>query len=200
MSTATPPPGPPPALGAGDALLLVDVQADFCPGGALPIAQGDAVVPVLNGWIAAARHAAVPVIASRDLHPPGHPSFSGSGGPWPAHCVQDTPGAAFHPALRLPAETIHVAKGTRLDRDQYSAFDETGLAPALRARGVRRLWIGGLALDVCVRATVLDALRAGFEVRLIHEGTRPAEAAAGAHALAEMEAAGARILRRGTTA
>ncbi len=158
---AAPPHAEPQALADGDALLLVDVQADFCPGGALPIEAGDAVVPVLNDWIAAASRAGVPVVASRDLHPGGHASFSESGGPWPAHCVQDTPGAGFHHALRLPAATIHVAKGTRLDRDQYSAFDETGLAHVLRRRGVRRLWVGGLALDVCVRATVLDALREG---------------------------------------
>jgi nicotinamidase/pyrazinamidase len=194
MSANAPPAGPPAELGQRDALLLVDVQADFCPGGALPIDAGDAVVPVLNLWVEAAGRAGVPIIASRDLHPGGHPSFAEGGGPWPVHCVQDTPGAAFHHALKLPAGTIHVAKGTRLDRDQYSAFDETGLAHALRARGVRRLWIGGLALDVCVRATVLDALREGFEVRLIRHGTRPVEAAAGARALAEMEAAGARIV------
>lgn len=193
--SAHPSPGePPPVLGEGDALLLVDVQADFSPGGALPIEAGDVVVPVLNAWIDAASRARVPVIASRDLHPGGHPSFTEGGGPWPVHCVQDTPGAAFHHALNLPPGTIHVAKGTRLDRDQYSAFDETGLAAALRARGVRRLWVGGLALDVCVRATVLDALREGFEVHLIRDGTRPVDAAAGARALAEMEAAGARIV------
>lgn len=194
MSANQLPAEPPPELRQGDALLLVDVQADFCPGGALPIEAGDAVVPVLNAWVEAACRASVPVIASRDLHPGGHPSFSGSGGPWPAHCVQDTPGAAFHHALRLPDGTIHVAKGTRLDRDQYSAFDETGLATALRAHGVRRLWVGGLALDVCVRATVLDAVREGFEVRLIRDGTRPVEAAAGARALADLEAAGVRIV------
>ncbi|WP_372623035.1 isochorismatase family protein [Falsiroseomonas sp.] len=194
MNSATSPAGPAPALGEGDALLLVDVQADFCPGGALPVEAGDTVVPVLNAWIEAASRAGVPVIASRDLHPGGHMSFTESGGPWPVHCVQDTPGAAFHGALQLPSGTIYVAKGTRLDRDQYSAFDETGLAPALRARGVRRLWVGGLALDVCVRATVLDALREGFEVRLIRDGSRPVEAAAGARALAEMKAAGAHVV------
>jgi nicotinamidase/pyrazinamidase len=188
------PAGATPELGQGDALLLVDVQADFCPGGALPIEAGDAVVPVLNAWIEAASRAGVPIIASRDHHPGAHPSFAEGGGPWPVHCVQGTPGAAFHHELKLPARTIHVAKGTRLDRDQYSAFDETGLATALRARGVRRLWIGGLALDVCVRATVLEALREGFEVRLIRDGTRPVEAAAGARALAEMQTAGARIV------
>jgi nicotinamidase/pyrazinamidase len=109
--------------------------------------------------------------------------------------VQDTPGAAFHGTLQLPARTIHVATGTRLDRDQYSAIDETGLAHALRARGVRRLWVGGLALDVYMRATVLDALREVFEVRLILNGAHPVEAAADARARAETEDAGGRIVR-----
>ncbi len=194
MSADLPPGGRPRELGPGDALLLVDAQVDFCPGGALPIGAGDAVVPVLNAWIEAAGRAGGPIVASRDLHPGGHPSFTEGGGRWPVRCVQDTPGAGFHHALRLPAGTIHVAKGTRLDRDQYSAFDETGLATALRARGVRCVWIGGLALDVCVRAAVLDALHKGFAVQLIRDGTRPVDAAAGARALAEMEAAGARIV------
>jgi nicotinamidase/pyrazinamidase len=178
-------------LRRGDALLVVDVQPDFCPGGALPVPEGDRVVPVLNTWLDAARAAGVAVVASRDWHPPGHPSFRGQGGPWPPHCVQDTPGAAYHPALALPPDAARVAKGTRLDRDQLSAFDETGLAAHLRARGVARLWVGGLAQDVCVRASVLDALREGFAVHVLRAATRPVDTAAGAAALREMEAAGA---------
>lgn len=180
-------------LEQGDAVLVVDVQPDFCPGGALPVAGGDEVIPPLNAWLRAARSRGVPVYASRDWHPPGHPSFREQGGPWPPHCVQDTPGAAYHPDLQLPEEVVKVAKGVRLDRDQYSAFDETGLAVHLRRRGVRRLVVGGLALDVCVRATVLDARKAGFEVLLLRDATRPVDPAAGREALSEMERAGVKV-------
>lgn len=181
------------ALRAGDALLIVDVQNDFCPGGALPIGEGDAVVPVLNTWIAAARRAGVPVYASRDWHPRRHLSFRPQGGPWPPHCVQDTPGAAFHAGLALPEDVEVVTKGTRFDKDQYSAFDDTGLAVEFGRRGIRRLWIGGLALDVCVRATALDAREAGLQVHLIRAAARPVTAEGGADALAEMKGAGVEI-------
>jgi len=179
---------------AGDGLLLVDVQNDFCPGGALPITDGDQVVPVLNRWLAAATAAGIPVYASRDFHPAGHPSFAPQGGPWPIHCLQDSPGAAFHAGLELPAATVVVTKGTRFDQDQNSAFDQTGFEQQLRRDGVRRLWVGGLALDVCVLATVLDARRAGFAVGLIRAGCRPVTAAGGEEALARMVAAGAEVI------
>jgi nicotinamidase/pyrazinamidase len=176
-----------------DALILVDVQRDFCRGGALPVPEGDAVVPILNRWIQAAEQAGAAIYASRDYHPPGHVSFRGSGGRWPPHCVQNTRGTEFHPELRLPASTRVVTKGTLTHRDQYSAFDETGLAEELRSRGVRRIWIGGLAQDVCVRATVLDGLVEGFEVYLIREGTRPVEPDAEPVILAELQEAGATV-------
>lgn len=179
------------SMRSGDALLLIDVQNDFCPGGALPIEEGDRVVPVLNRWLRAARERGIPVYASRDWHPRGHLSFVEAGGQWPAHCVQDTEGAAFHADLELPADVVLVAKGMRFDIDQYSAFNETGLEERLRGDGVRRLWVGGLALDVCVRATVLDALRAGLEVRVLVDATRPVAAEEGRSALDEMESAGA---------
>ena len=174
----------------GDALLLVDVQNDFCPGGALPIADGDAVVPVLNRWTDAAARAGIPVYASRDWHPAGHPSFAPQGGPWPVHCLQDTAGAAFHPELALPPDTAIVTKGVRFDQDQYSAFDQTGLAVDLARRDVRRVWIGGLALDVCVRATALDATEAGLETHVIEAATRPVTEGGGRGALADLRAAG----------
>ncbi len=177
-------------LSLGDALLIVDVQVDFCPGGALPIAGGDAVVAVLNRWIAAARAKQVPVYASRDWHPEGHISFRQKGGRWPPHCLQDTEGAAFHPDLDLPPDTIKVTKGVRFDHDQNSAFDQTGLADELRRGGVRRVWIGGLAEDVCVRASALDAVKQGFETRLIKRATRPVTEEGGTRAIAEMVAAG----------
>jgi nicotinamidase/pyrazinamidase len=180
----------PPVFRKGDAVIVVDVQPDFCPGGALPIAHGDDVVPVLNRVIDAAQAAGVPVFASRDWHPRGHLSFIERGGAWPPHCLQDTPGAAFHPLLRLPPDARIVTKGTRFDKDQYSAFDDTGLAGELRREGVRRVWIGGLAQDVCVKATALDARAAGLEVHLLEAATRPVTPEGGAQALADMRAAG----------
>jgi nicotinamidase/pyrazinamidase len=177
----------------GDALIVVDVQRDFCPGGALPIERGHEVVPVLNRWIAAATEGGIPVYASRDWHPQRHLSFAESGGQWPPHCLQDSEGAHFHLDLKLPDSTVIVTKGVRLDRDQYSAFDETGLASELRKRDVKRVWVGGLAQDVCVRATVLDALREGFEAIVIADGTRPVTRAGGDEANEEMRRAGARF-------
>jgi nicotinamidase/pyrazinamidase len=181
------------AFEPGDALLLVDVQIDFCPGGALPIVEGDTVVPVLNRWIEAAAEARVPVYASRDWHPRGHLSFTDAGGEWPPHCLQDSAGARFHPDLRLPDSTVVVTKGTRVDRDQYSAFDETGLADELKKRGVTRVWVGGLAQDVCVRATALDARRHGFDTIVVRDATRPVTSAGGDRANAEMSEAGVRF-------
>ena len=178
----------------GDALVVVDVQNDFCPGGALPIEGGDAVVPVLNEWMAAAKAGGVPVFASRCWHPAGHISFAERGGPWPPHCLQDSEGAAFHPKLQLPEDAVLVTKGNRFDQDQNSAFDQTGLAEELRLRGVKRLWVGGLAEDVCVRATVLDGRKAGFDVQVIGDATRPVTAEGGESARAEMREAGAERL------
>jgi nicotinamidase/pyrazinamidase len=180
-------------LRPGDGLILVDVQIDFCPGGALPIEHGDEVVPVLNRWVAAAAEARIPIFASRDWHPLHHLSFGESGGEWPVHCVQDSPGARFHSDLTLPADALVVTKGVRFDRDQYSAFDETGLATELRKQDVRRVWIGGLAQDICVRATVLDARREGFDAVVIVDATRPVTRAGGEHANEEMRRAGARF-------
>ncbi|WP_019588961.1 MULTISPECIES: nicotinamidase [unclassified Thioalkalivibrio] len=180
-------------LQPGDALLVVDVQNDFCPGGALAIDDGDAVVPVLNRWLKAAGELGLPVYASRDWHPREHPSFEAQGGPWPPHCLQDSPGARFHPALALPPDAIRVTKGVRFDQDQYSAFDQTGLAVALRNRGVGRIWVGGLAQDVCVAATALDARKEGFAVQLIPDATRPVTAEGGREALQRMAEAGVEI-------
>jgi nicotinamidase/pyrazinamidase len=187
-------PGPQDVLRQGDALVVVDVQQDFCPGGKLAIEGGDEVIPILNRWIRAADAAGVPIYASRDWHPPAHLSFHDEGGSWPAHCVQDTPGAAYHPGLELPTGAMHIAKGVRLDRDQYSAFDSTGLADHLRSRGISRVFVGGLAQDVCVRATVLAGIEEGFEVHLIPGATRPVSREAGERALEEMRRAGAVVM------
>lgn len=178
------------ALKPGDALIVVDVQKDFCPGGALPIENGDAVVPVLNRWIAKAIDRGVPVYASRDWHPVGHISFSERGGPWPPHCIQDSDGARFHADLELPHSVVKVTKGVRFDQDQNSAFDQTGLAAQLRHEGIKRLWVGGLAEDVCVLATALDGRKEGFDVVLIEDATRPVTTQGGEKARAEMREAG----------
>jgi nicotinamidase/pyrazinamidase len=178
----------------GDALIVIDVQKDFCPGGALAVEGGDEVIPVLNRWIEAAEKGGIPVYLSRDWHPENHISFKDQGGDWPPHCIQDTEGAQFHPELRLPARATKVTKGVRFDQDQNSVFDETGLSFQLGREGVKKLWIGGLAQDVCVLKSVLDALKAGFEVNVIGEGTRPVSPEGGKTAIKQMIEAGATIL------
>jgi len=159
-------------LQSGDALLIIDVQNDFCPGGSLAVPEGDKVVPALNEWIREARLRGVPVFASRCWHPAHHISFKERGGPWPPHCIQDTPGAAFHPDLNLPSETQIISKATSPDEDSYSAFGGTDLARRLRSANVKRVWIGGLAQDYCVRASALDSISEGLEVHLILNATR----------------------------
>lgn len=178
----------------GDALLIVDVQNDFCPGGALPIEGGDRIIPVLNEWIDSGVREGLPIYASRDWHPVDHISFRASGGPWPPHCIQDTSGAQFRSDLRLPEETIKITKGVRFDHDQNSAFDDTGVAHDMRTRGVNRLWIAGLAQDVCVLATVVDARTEGFEVVLIGAATRGISPSSCAEADERMRQAGAQIV------
>ena len=178
-------------LGPQDALILVDVQNDFCPGGKLAVPEGDGVVPVLNAWIGAAREAGAVIVASRDWHPADHSSFREQGGPWPSHCVQGTPGAEFHAGLELPEGVLVVSKGDKKELDQYSDFEQTLLANALRDMGVTRLFIGGLAQDICVRATVLDAVRHGFTTHVIGNGSKPLNGVSGKQALEDMRLAGA---------
>lgn len=183
-----------PSMDHNDALIIVDVQNDFCTGGALAIENGEAVVPVLNQWIQQAASDGVPVYASRDWHPRKHLSFNEQNGPWPPHCIQDTTGAAFHPDLALPEDAIVITKGTRFDHDQNSVFDETGLAFHLKREGITRLFIGGLALDVCVLASVLDARTSGFEVFLLKNGSRAVAAKEIDNALNRMKSAGVGII------
>jgi nicotinamidase/pyrazinamidase len=182
------------------ALLVVDVQNDFCPGGSLPVAGGDAVVPVINRYAEQFRAAGRPIVATRDWHPGRTTHFQQYGGVWPAHCVQGTPGAAFHPGLRLPPESIVVSKGMGAEEDSYSGFDardEDGrpLAQILADRGVRRLYVGGLATDYCVKHSVLDARKAGFEVIVLQDASRGVDLQPGDsdRALQEMQAAGATL-------
>lgn len=182
---------------AGDALLIVDVQNDFCPGGTLAVPRGDEVVAVINRWIEKALDENIPVFVSRDWHPANHASFTERGGPWPPHCVQDTPGAAFHSDLIMPAEAKIVSKGIDPDKDSYSAFGGTLLARMLSDAGIRRLWIGGLAQDYCVKASAIDAARLGIDVHLIADGTRPVNIRPedGEMALQEMRDAGVFVER-----
>ena len=167
-------------LTPSDALLLVDVQNDFCPGGALAVADGDTVVPVLNNWIAAAVHGGALVFASRDWHPIDHLSFAEQGGIWPPHCVQGTPGASFHSDLELPDDASVVSKADQSDHEAYSAFDSGELGEKLGTAGIRRLWVGGLATDYCVKASVLDAVEVpGLEVHVITDAIRAVDVAPG---------------------
>ncbi len=180
-------------LADGDALLIVDVQNDFLPGGALAVPEGNRVVPVLNAYIASFTRRGLPVVATRDWHPPDHCSFQDQGGPWPVHCVADTAGADFAAGLDLPEDVLIVSKGTASDRDAYSGFQDTGLHETLQRRKVRRLFIGGLATDYCVQATVLDARKLGYEVCLLTDAIRAVDLQAGdgERAIARMVAAGA---------
>lgn len=177
----------------GDALLIVDVQNDFCPGGALAVKEGDEVVPVLNQWIEEAQRHGIPVYASRDWHPAHHISFEERGGPWSPHCIQGTPGAAFHPDLKLPPAVEIISKADDPDVDRYSAFGGTDLAARLLRSRIQRLWIGGLTQDYCVRFTAQDAIREGFEVHVIVDGTRAVNVNPddGRYALEEIQRAGA---------
>lgn len=178
------------------ALIIVDVQNDFCPGGSLAVAEGDRVVPVINQL---APHFPV-VVASQDWHPANHCSFRDQGGPWPPHCVQGSAGAELHPGLDRRHITAYVKKGTLPHKDAYSAFegtDEAGrtLAQLLRKHGIKEIYVTGLATDYCVRATVLDGIKEGFEVRVITDATRGVNVNPGdaERALEEMRVAGARL-------
>jgi nicotinamidase/pyrazinamidase len=184
-------------VGAGDALLVVDVQRDFLPGGALGIAHGDEVIAPLNRCLAEWRTRGLPVILTRDWHPPDHCSFHARGGPWPVHCVAGTAGAAFDPRLDAPPSAIVVSKATHPDREAYSAFEGTDLESHLRAAGVRRIFIGGLATEYCVRESVRDGRACGFDMVVLCDAIRGVEAQRGdaQRAEDEMRTLGATLVR-----
>ncbi|WP_373191147.1 nicotinamidase [Halomonas sp.] len=179
--------------GSGDALLVVDMQNDFCEGGALAVTGGAALVPGINAQIEAARAAGARVFASRDWHPVDHVSFMHRGGSWPVHCVQDTEGAAFHPDLALADDVIRVSKATAFDTDAYSAFDGTGLGNYLKEKGIERVIVCGLALDVCVKATLLEARREGFTTLLLERLCAAVDVDAVGGCRREFTAAGAEV-------
>jgi len=183
------------------ALLVIDVQNDFCPGGTLAVPEGDRVVPVINRCIDLFSRSGLPVIASRDWHPPQTSHFREFGGSWPPHCVQESIGAAFHPDLHLPVDAVIVSKGMDRSSDDYSAFkaaDSHGLALArlLEGLGISHLYVAGLATDYCVRESVLEALRLGFSVTVISDGIRGVDLEQGdsERAVADMVSAGAEMV------
>jgi len=177
------------------ALIVVDVQNDFCPGGSLAVTRGDDVVAPLNKLIEEFLERGEPVFKSRDWHPEKTKHFAAYGGTWPVHCVQNTKGAEFHPDLIDDMHIRVISKGLG-DEDCYSAFDGTDLALQLRRLGVEEVWVGGLATDYCVKNTVLDAVKEGFRVKALEDAMRAVEVnpGDGERAIAEMRDAGAEVI------
>lgn len=181
----------------GDALIVVDMQNDFLPGGALAVPKGDEVIPVLNRCIEEFEHSGLPIFATRDWHPVEHCSFRDQGGPWPVHCVAGTHGAQLAASLRLPPDARIISKATRREPDAYSGFEGTDLAAQLRRIHCKRVFIGGLATDYCVRATALDALAEGFEAIVLEDAVRAVDVRPrdGRQALEEIAERGGRVAR-----
>jgi len=177
------------------ALVVVDVQRDFCPGGALPVKEGDELVPRINRVIMTFEHDPLPVFFTRDWHPPNHMSFKSQGGIWPLHCVQGSAGAEFHPALRIPIKSIVISKAEDPQFEAYSGFQGTDLATRLNELGVDKIFLCGLTTDYCVKESAIDARHAGFEVEVIQDciGAVDASPGDGKKAISEMQKAGARI-------
>ena len=178
-----------------DALIVVDVQNDFCPGGALAVDEGHRVVPIVNQVMPLFAR----VVFTRDWHPEDHCSFADPpefvDGSWPPHCVADSPGAEFHGDLHVPADALIVSKGTDPEQEAYSGFSGTGLADDLRRTGVDRIFVCGLATDYCVKETVLDGLKHAFAVTLIENACRGVNFPPGsaAEAIEAMKDAGAHV-------
>ncbi len=154
------------------ALIVVDIQRDFCPGGALPVTDGDKIIPAVNELIRAFESGGLPVFLTRDWHPENHVSFKAYGGVWPPHCVQNTPGASFHPSLAVPGDAEVIDKGKLRTDDTYSNFQGTDLAQKLHNLQVKRIYVVGLATDYCVMNTVVDGVAKGFETYVITDCVR----------------------------
>ncbi len=159
-------------MGMKTALIIVDVQKDFCPGGALAVEEGDRVVEPANRLIHLFDEQALPLYFTRDWHPANHCSFAANGGPWPPHCVAGTPGAQFHDELLVPESATIISKATAVDRDAYSGFEGTGLEQQLKAKGIESVIVAGLTTDYCVKNTALDAHRLGFDVLVAIDAVR----------------------------
>jgi nicotinamidase/pyrazinamidase len=179
-------------------LIVVDVQRDFCEGGALPVRNASSLISPLNAAIEVCIARAIPCVFTRDWHPPNHCSFQSQGGPWPTHCVQSTPGAKFATGLQLPrsALVIDIEKDFDKANMSYSAFENTNLSAELRTRHITDVGICGIATDYCVKATVLDALRCGLHTSVLTDLVRPIDVHVGdsVNALTEMQSAGAVLL------
>ncbi len=175
-----------------EALIVVDMQRDFMPGGALPVPEGDAIIPRCNEYIEEFRKRGALIVATRDWHPPNHISFKERGGPWPKHCVRDTPGAEF--VVELPADAVIISKATEPDKEAYSGFEGTNLAEILREMGVKRVYVCGVATEYCVKATVLDAVKHGFETYVLRDAVRGIMPEGEVEALKKMELAGVKVL------
>lgn len=177
------------------ALIVVDVQNDFCEGGSLAVPKSSEILAPINELLERYHSVGALVFATRDWHPSDHSSFQTQGGEWPVHCVADTPGAAFHSQLRWPESTRVISKGAAREGNGYSGFESPELEKELREAGITDLTICGLATDYCVRATALDACRSGFRVTVVADAVRAVDLAAGDgdRALAELRQAGARI-------
>jgi len=176
-----------------DALLIVDMQNDFLPGGSLAIPDGDAIIPAINRYIELFVQAGATIFASRDFHPADHVSFKEQGGPWPSHCVAGTHGVEFHPALRLAKSTISIEKGKNAGKEAYSAMDDTPLAEILQQTGTKRVFVCGVATDYCVLASAKDLLAASYEVVLLSDGIKAVDVTPGDgdRAIAELTGLGA---------
>jgi nicotinamidase/pyrazinamidase len=176
------------------ALLIIDFQNDFVPGGALPVPDGDRIAPRVQELLDSDDFDLI--VATRDWHPADHHSFAAQGGPWPPHCVQGTEGAELHPSVDRSRIDVVVDAGYEPHLEGYSGFEETELERVLRERGVDRVTVVGLATDYCVRATAVDALRLGFDVTVDSQGVRGIDVSPGdsERALAEIEAAGGSVL------
>ncbi len=182
-------------ISAGDALIIVDVQNDFLQGGSLAVKHGEQVAPALNRYIALFQAKGLPIFATRDWHPANHCSFREHGGMWPPHCVAGTPGADFSAQLELPSGTHIISKATLPEQEAYSAFEGTDLDRQLRAAGVQRLFVGGLATDYCVLHTVKDARLHNYQTFLLTDAVRAVNMRAedGRQALEEMLRLGAQM-------
>lgn len=178
------------------ALIVVDVQNDFCPGGALAVTDGDKIIEPINNIIRKFEADGLPIVFTRDWHPANHSSFKSNGGVWPSHCVAGTKGAEFHPDLYFPSVAFLVSKATEPDMEAYSGFQGTGLASWLRQLDADELVVTGLATDYCVKNTVVDALKLGFSVTVIKEAIRAVNVNPddGDNAINEMFSLGAKII------
>ena len=183
------------------ALVIVDVQNDFCPGGALGVPQGDKIIPAINKYIKVFSSKKLPIFATRDWHPVRTKHFKDFGGVWPVHCIQNTQGSAFHSKLKLPKEAIILYKGMDPEKDSYSAFQAqelngTGFLHLLGLLKISELYVCGLATDYCVESSVIDGLKHGFKVKLLLDAIKGVDLKAGdsQKAIKEMTRKGAKTI------